>query len=105
MLKPKIIRPDLGWLKVLAIFRKETRYTIAGGMVHEGKLTKGVRVEIWRGEELVGTGTIGELQSAKQAVPEVRSGTECGIRIETKADIMVDDRIVAYTQEEKERSL
>ncbi|MDO8435742.1 MAG: translation initiation factor IF-2 [bacterium] len=105
MLKPEIIRTDLGMLKVQAIFRKENKYTIAGGMVHEGKLAKGIRVEIWRGEELVGTGTIGGLQSAKQEVEEVRSGSECGIRIETKADIAVDDRIVAYTQEEKERTL
>lgn len=105
LLAPEIIREDLGVLKVLVIFKKETKYTIAGGLVADGKLVPGVQVEVWRGSELIGTGRISELQSAKQKINEVHMGQECGIKVEGKLDIEVGDKLAAYREEKKERKL
>lgn len=103
LLKPEIIHMSLGNLKVLEIFRKEKHYVIIGGRVENGKAVKGARVKIMREGAEEGEGEIEELQSAKQAILEVHGGSECGLKIKTKAKIEKSDVLEIYKEEKKER--
>ncbi|MBI2552494.1 translation initiation factor IF-2 [Candidatus Uhrbacteria bacterium] len=105
LLKPEILRIALGKLKVLAVFRKERHHAIIGGRVEEGKAVKKARVTIMRAGAEAGGGEITELQSAKQAVLEVPGGSQCGLKINTKAEIQEGDVLELYREEKKERKL
>ncbi|KKU73298.1 MAG: Translation initiation factor IF-2 [Parcubacteria group bacterium GW2011_GWA2_47_26] len=105
LLKPEIIRETLGRLKVLAIFRTEKNYVIMGGRVEDGKVLMGGKVDIYRAQEMQGSGEIVEVQSAKQKVNEARGGSECGMKIITRAVIEVGDVLEVYREEKKERKL
>lgn len=105
ILPMEVIRTDLGKANVLAIFRTEREFTIAGGVVTEGKLLAPSRVIIWRGEEALGEGMVSELQSGKRVVNEVRGGQEFGIKIKSKLPILVGDKLELYTEERKTRKI
>lgn len=105
LLKPEIIRTAFGMLKVLAIFRKEKHYAIIGGRVEEGKAVKGAKVTIMREGAEAGEGMIIELQHAKTAVESVPGGTECGLKLTTKIEILEGDVLQIYKEEKKERKL
>lgn len=104
-LKPEIIHTTLGMLKVLAVFRKEKSYAIIGGRVEEGKAVKGAKVKVMRAGIEQGEGTVSDLQSAKQSVAEVPGGSECGLKVTTRAEIEVGDVLEIYKEEKKERKL
>ena len=105
LLKPEIIRTEFGKLKILAIFRKEKHYAIIGGRVEEGKAVKGAKVNILREGAEAGEGTITELQHAKQPVESVPGGTECGLKLTTKIEVLEGDVLAMYKEEKKERKL
>ncbi len=62
-----------------------------GGRVNTGTIKVGMRVEIVRQEKVAGTGVVEGLQQNKAEVKSVAQGRECGLRIATEMDIMVDD--------------
>ena len=105
MLPPEIIRTDLGKLKVLAIFKTGKYDMIVGGKVIEGKVIKKSSVEIKRNGEIVGKGTLANLQQNKVNAEEVKQGNECGITFEGDVKIKEGDTLMFYTEEEKERKL
>ncbi len=96
---------ELGKLEVRGVFRRESGMTIAGGIVTEGKLSAGAKLRIARGEEYIGEGSIMEVQSGKQTAKEVRGGQECGIKIQSKIKLEIGDRLEAYIEETRIRSL
>jgi len=105
LLKPEIIHTTLGKLKVLAVFRSESKYVIIGGRVEDGKAVKGAKVKIMRGEVSHGEGIISELQHAKQPVETVPGGSECGLKVTTKAELKEGDVLEIYKEDKKERKL
>lgn len=100
---PEHIRNELGKLKVLAIFRTTKSEMIVGGKVTKGFMKNKSKIEIMRGDEKIGDGTITQLQHNKAAVDEVKSGNECGISFHGNAKIKEGDELVAYEIEEKKR--
>lgn len=105
LLKPEILRTDLGKLKVLAIFRKMPRFCILGGKVTEGKLKKETKLRIIRDEREIGTGTLDELEINKRKVEQAESGAECGIKFTGKAEIREGDILECYIEEERKKTL
>lgn len=105
LLKPEIIHTTLGKLKVLAVFRSESKYAIIGGRVEDGKAVKGAKVKIMRGEVEQGDGIISELQHSKQPVESVPGGSECGLKVTTKVELKEGDVLEIYKEEKKERKL
>jgi translation initiation factor IF-2 len=73
----------VGKLRVLAIFKKETRSIILGGKVTTGVVKKGSLVDLVKGDAPVRVGKITSLQQEKQDVAEAATGVECGMRIDT----------------------
>jgi len=96
---PQIVRKDIGKLKVLLSFWAEKSRQIVGGKVVEGSVKKGVKIEVFRNESLVGQGRLINLQKNKKDVPEVGKGDEAGILYEGQEKIQEGDYLVFYTQE------
>lgn len=105
LLPPEIIRIEGGNLSVLAIFKTGKRDMIVGGRVSEGKPLRGSLIEVKRGDEIVGTGKMMNLQQNKQNADEVNQGNECGIVYEGNIKVEVGDTLICYKEEERKRKL
>ncbi len=96
---PQIVRKDIGRMRVLLSFWAEKSRQIVGGKIVEGSVKKGVKIEVFRGEKLVGQGRLINLQRNKKDVPEVNKGEEAGILYEGQEKIQEGDYLVFYVQE------
>jgi translation initiation factor IF-2 len=105
MLAPVIRETVLGRAQVKQMFMISKLGPVAGCQVVEGKVARGARVRVKRGETVVGEGTITSLRRFKDDVREVSAGLECGIGIEAVKGIQVGDLLEVYTTEEVARTL
>ncbi len=103
VIKPEIIRTELGKLKILAVFRTERNRMIVGGQVTSGKAVKDSLIRVRRGEAVVATGRLTQLQSQKREVNEVAGGAECGIKYEGPPVIQVGDLLEFYQEEIRQK--
>jgi translation initiation factor IF-2 len=99
LVEPEFRRVDLGKLKVLVIFRTESKEQIIGGKVTEGQVEIGASIEAMRDGELVSEGKIAKLQAGKQDVKSVDTGQECGIQYEGRPTVQAGDELVVYKEE------
>lgn len=105
MLDKEKIVTELGALKVLALFRRERNSSIVGGRVLHGKVQKNEKVRILRGGLLIAIGTVVACKIGQQEVKDVIEGTECGLQIDTKEKIEVDDTLEIFHEESKARKI
>lgn len=99
MLPPEIKRIDIGRAKILKLFKREGPKQVIGGRVEDGIIKKGVKADITRFKEVVGQGTILELQHNKQKEDRVEKGMEFGILVESKTTVEVNDVFNVYEEE------
>lgn len=100
LVKPEIERINLGRIKVAAIFRTENKLQIIGGRVLDGVIKADTKLEVKRGDDIVSTGKLGGLQSAKQEVKQVEANQECGLRFEGAPLVEVGDIIECYEEKQ-----
>ncbi|HLD22178.1 MAG TPA: translation initiation factor IF-2 [Patescibacteria group bacterium] len=105
LLKKEVSYNKIGTLRVLAVFRAAPSHMVVGGRVEEGVMKQKTPVKILRKGTMIAEGTITQLQKEKKNVGEVTSGSECGLRIDGTATILVGDTVEAYEAEEHERTL
>lgn len=110
ILEPEIVRTDLGTLKVIAIFKSGKKSAkkvdmIVGAKVESGKIEKGSLLEVMRGGEKIGDGTVKELQSNKKAASEVKKGNDAGITFEGNIIIEEGDVLKVYKNEAEKRRI
>jgi translation initiation factor IF-2 len=105
MLAPEIREMILGRAQVRQLFPITKVGTIYGSSVTEGKMVRGARARIKRGETLLGEGVISSLKRFKDDVREVLQGLECGVGIEGIKGVQPNDVIEAFSTEEVARSL
>lgn len=96
---PKIVKKELGKIKVLIIFRTEKNRQIIGGKVLEGKVKKGSMLDVIRDEEIIAQGKLINLQKEKRDVEECGIRDECGILYEGSGKIEEGDTLIVYTEE------
>lgn len=101
LLPPETIRTDSGRLSVLAIFKTGKRDMIVGGRVSEGKMLRGSLLEIKRDDEILGSGTMSNLQRNKENADEVGQGNECGVVFDGSLKIQVGDTLICYKRRRK----
>jgi translation initiation factor IF-2 len=70
-----------GQAEVRQIF-KVNKVVIAGSFVTEGKVQRGYKVRVKRGEETIFTGGLKNLKRFKEDVSEVKNGLDCGISLD-----------------------
>jgi translation initiation factor IF-2 len=105
MLAPEIREMVLGRAQVRQLFPITKVGTIYGSSVTEGKMVRGSRARIKRGETLLGEGVISSLKRFKDDVREVLQGLECGVGIEGIKGVQPNDVIEAFSTEEVARTL
>jgi translation initiation factor IF-2 len=83
----------LGQAKVLAVFPYEK--TLAYGIsVIEGRVARGDKVRVMRGDTVVGETTMHSLRVGKNATSKVEKGHEAGIVLNHKLDITIGDMLI-----------
>ena len=105
MLAPEIREMVLGRAQVRQLFPITKVGTIYGSSVTEGKMVRGARVRIKRGDTALGESSISSLKRFKDDVREVLQGLECGIGVEGIRGVQPGDVIEAFTTEEVARTL
>ena len=93
-----------GQAEVRKIFELSKGGNVAGCAVTSGKLLRG-KMRVVRKDDLVYEGISHTLKRFKDEVNEVRSGMECGIRLDGFDDFQEGDIIECYTQEKVAQSL
>jgi len=93
-----------GQAEVRKIFELSKGGNVAGCAVTSGKLLRG-KMRVVRKEELVYEGISHTLKRFKDEVNEVRTGMECGIRLDGFDEFKEGDIIECYTQEKVAQSL
>jgi translation initiation factor IF-2 len=105
MLAPEIRETVLGRAQVRQIFMISKLGPVAGSYVAEGKVVRGARVRVRRGDTVLGTGTVSSLRRFKDDVREVAAGLECGIGVDGVTGIQAGDLLEIFTTEEVARTL
>ena len=96
LIEPRYEEKEVGEAQVREVFSIPKAGKVAGSYVSEGKMTRGGKVKVLRGEEVIGEGVIGSLKRFNRNVGEVLTGLECGINIEGFSNIEKGDLIKAY---------
>ncbi len=105
LLPPIRLEITQGKLDVLQVFSISKKLTIAGGKVTEGKVEKGATAKIMRKDEEIAQIKISSVHKGKDEVPSCQIGTECGLGIDGKVEILAGDSIIAFTVEEQKQTI
>ena len=82
--------------KILKVFSTQKDKTVLGGRVEDGELLAHAPVRIMREEKEIGVGTIESLQSGKEPVKKVESGTEFGAMVKSDIEIKNGDHLESF---------
>jgi translation initiation factor IF-2 len=85
----------LGTAEVRRVFEL-ARATIAGCMVVDGQIERDKSVRVYRGQKVLFEGKIDSLRREKDDHSEVRSGFECGIKVDGFSAFEEGDRIECF---------
>lgn len=105
LLEPETIETEHARLKILGVFKTTKNMVICGGKVTSGKILPNLAIKIFSKKEQIGEAKLDSLQKNKELAKEVVEGEECGLSVETKTPINLDDELVFYSTEQKARSL
>jgi translation initiation factor IF-2 len=106
MLAPEVREKLHGHAEVRQIFKVSRVGNIAGCMMTDGHIQRGSRIRLIRNGTIITQDlTIESLRRGKDDVKEVKSGFECGIKLDGYDDIKIGDVFEAYIREEFERTL
>jgi len=100
LLEPTYREVATGRAEVRELFSIPKIGMIAGCHVVEGVIGRNSSVRLLRDNIVIHEGKIGSLRRFKDDASEVRSGFDCGIRLERYQDLKPGDMIEAYVHEE-----
>jgi len=96
MLEPTLIEVIEGLSEVRNVFGMGKKGRVAGVYVREGKITRGAKVRVKRGQEIVANSVVNSLKRFKDDVSEVANGYECGVGIEGFNEFKEGDLLEFY---------
>ena len=99
MLEPSYVEVIDGRAEVRAIFSAGRKEKAAGVYVTEGKVTRGVLIRLWRGEQVVVESVVSSLKRFKDNAKEVSAGYECGVAIKDFSEFQVGDILEFFRRE------
>ena len=105
MLAPERKETFIGYADILELFSHSKIGKIAGCLVTEGHVERGMGVRLIRDDVVVHEGELATLKRFKDEVARVDSGTECGMAFKNYQDMRKGDVIECFTVEMLERSL
>jgi translation initiation factor IF-2 len=96
MLKVGALEEIFGTAQILVEYPYGKNDKIAGCKILDGVFTKGPKVKIIRGEEIIGETKIKSLKKVRDEVSKVEKAEECGMMFEPKIDFIVGDLIQSF---------
>jgi len=105
MLSAEYREDIIGLAEVKDVFKSPKFGLIAGSIVTEGTIRKDQPIRVLRENVVIYEGELESLRRFKDAVEEVKSGTECGIGVKNYNDVKVGDQIEVFERVEVERTL
>jgi translation initiation factor IF-2 len=98
-LEPDLKETRIGQATIIQIFKTVKTGKVCGCRVDEGVVRVGANAVVRRGSDVLYKGRIQSLRRFQDDVREVKSGLECGIRLDNFEDFEVDDQIDVSTVE------
>lgn len=105
MLAPERRETFIGYADILELFTHSKIGKVAGCLVTEGHVERGMGVRLLRDDVVVHEGELATLKRFKDEVDRVDSGTECGMAFKSYQDMRKGDVIECFTVEMIDRSL
>jgi translation initiation factor IF-2 len=105
MLAPEVEEIIVGNAEVREVFKISKVGTIAGCMVTDGLIKRSNAIRLIRDGIVVYQGKLHSLKRFKDDASEVKSGFDCGIRVDGFDDMKVGDVIESYENREVKRTL
>jgi len=105
LLSPETQEKIIGLAEVKDVFRSPKFGDVAGSIVVEGVVRKGQPIRVLRDNVVIYEGELESLRRFKDAVEEVRMGTECGIAVKNYTDVRAGDQIEVFERIEVARTL
>lgn len=96
LLDPEIKLTSLGMAEIKQVFSLSKGGAVAGCLVTQGRIDRKGRVRILRRKNVIFEGGISTLRRFQDDVSDVRTGLECGIRLEGFNDYQPGDTIEVY---------
>lgn len=96
MLKVGALEEIYGTAQILAVFPYGKNEKIAGCKVLDGQITKGPKIKIIRGEEIIGETKIKSLKKVREEVNKVEKSDECGMMFEPQIEFIEGDIIQSF---------
>lgn len=94
----EMIETVVGEAKILKTFSSNKYKHVAGGKVLSGEVKVGDNIKIFRRENEIGEGKLKELQSQKVKTSSVLEGSEFGMMLESKIEIVPGDLIKSISK-------
>ncbi len=105
LLEPEVREVVIGRAEVRELFKVPRLGLVAGSYVNWGRISYNQPLRVLRDNRLIHEGKVNSLRRFKDSVNEVQANYECGIGIETFADLKVGDVLECYIHEHVARSL
>ena len=105
LLTPESRENIIGLAEVKDVFRSPKFGDVAGSIVVDGVVRKGQPIRVLRENVVIYEGELESLRRFKDAVEEVRMGTECGIAVKNYNDVRPGDQIEVFERVEVARTL
>ncbi len=95
----------VGLAEVKEVFRSPKFGDVAGSIVVEGAVKRGLPIRVLRDNVVIYEGELESLRRFKDDVEEVRMGTECGIAVKNYTDVRPGDQIEVFDRIEIQRTI
>jgi len=95
----------VGIAQVRDVFRSSKFGNIAGCLVMEGQVQRGLPIRVLRNNTVIYEGELESLRRFKDDVNKVEAGTECGIGVKNYNDVKAGDQIECFQRIEVKRTV
>lgn len=95
----------VGVAQVRDVFRSSKLGNIAGCLVMDGQVNRGLPIRVLRNQTVIYEGELESLRRFKDDVNKVEAGTECGIGVKNYNDIKPGDQIECFKRVEVRRTV
>ncbi len=105
LLKPELVRNQLGEMVVLKVFRRGKKDMIVGCRVSRGSVRAKTKARVLRNGQEVAELQVTSVRLGKEEVGEVVEGGECGLMVQGDPVVNEGDTIEVYHEEVRRRSI
>lgn len=105
LLSPEVREVFVGLAEVRDVFRSSGFGQVAGCLVVDGAVRRGLPIRVLRDNVVIFEGELESLRRHRDDVKEVIMGTECGIAVKDYTDVRKGDQIECYEKIEVARKI